>query len=92
MTQIETMRLVVAAAAVWTFAITDVNAQAKPTCKWYGLEFSQGAVFCVHAGTAIACTADGTWQQIPTQTQCAPGTSQLPSTTILISPPRSPAQ
>jgi len=89
---IRTARLVGVAAAVWAFAITDVNAQAKPTCKWHGLEFSQGALFCAHAGTAITCSADGTWQQIPAQTQCLLGTSQTTSPTILVSPPRLPAQ
>lgn len=92
MTSIRTAQLVGTAAAVWTFAVTEVNAQAKPTCKWYGLEFSQGALFCAHAGTAITCSADGTWQQIPAQTQCVLGTSPMTSPTILISPPRPPAQ
>lgn len=90
MTLIEPVRLVVSAAAVWNWTITEVNAQPKPTCKWYGLEFSQGALFCAHAGVAISCSADRTWQQVPAQTQCLQ--SQLPGPAILIAPPRSQAQ
>jgi hypothetical protein len=84
------MRLAIAAVAAGSFAATGVNAQPKPVCKWYGLEFSQGAIFCAYPGTAITCAPDGTWQQIPTQTQCAPGSASAP--TILVAPPPSSSQ
>ena len=83
------MKLVIAALAARSFAVTAANAQPKPTCKWYGLEFSQGAIFCAYPGTAITCSADGTWQQIPTQTQCAPGSAQGPAILVAPSPPAS---
>ena len=84
------MRLAIATMAACSFVVTGVNAQPKPTCKWYGLEFSQGAIFCAYPGTAITCSADGTWQQIPTQTQCA--AAQLPAPTILVAPHQSTSQ
>ena len=84
------MKLAIATMAACSFVVTGVSAQPKPTCKWYGLEFSQGAIFCAYPGTAITCSADGTWQQIPTQTQCAPGSAQAP--TILVAPPPSSSQ
>ena len=54
------MRLAIAAVAACGFAATGVSAQPKPVCKWYGLEFSQGAIFCAYPGTAITCAPDGT--------------------------------